>query len=114
MLIVAWNWIKKYAGWPFALVGIFLGARAIIRSQSNRISGLKDALTVEQERRKIAAAEERVKLKTEQAISKGLEVDAAVVKMREAKRRVVEIESKKPTENMTDEQIAQEFSKLNL
>lgn len=113
-MIVIWSFLKKYLGWPVALVGVFLGARAIIRSQNNRIANLKDALTVEQERRKIAAAEERVKMKTEQAISKGLEVDAAVAKAREGKRRVVAIESNAPTEHMNDEEIARQFSKLDL
>jgi hypothetical protein len=112
-----WHWVKTIGGWlwkPFALIGVLLAARALVRSQDNRISNLKDALAVEKEKRKVTAHEERIKILTEQTIAKGRQSLEVGKQIRESKRKVVAIESGKPTEDMTDAQIAIEFSKLRL
>jgi hypothetical protein len=107
--------LKKVVGWlwsPIGLVGLIAAAFAIKKSKDNRITSLKDALVVEKARRDVVASETRAQVFTQEAIAKGIEVGKASEKARAQKRRIVEIESKQPTENMTDEQIAEEFGKL--
>jgi hypothetical protein len=110
-------WGKKYLGWlwsPITLVGIVLGALAIKRAQTNRVNNLKDALTVERARRDVEERNQRMKLLGQQIISNQLEIEQHSDAVTESKRRVVQIEGSPITEDMTDAEIADRFSKIKL
>jgi hypothetical protein len=110
-------WAKKYFGWlwsPITLVGIVLGALAIKRAQTNRVNNLKDALTVERARRDVEERNQRMKLLGQQIISNQLEIEQHSDAVTESKRRVVQIEGSPITEDMTDAEIADRFSKIKL
>lgn len=110
-------WVKKYLGWlwlPVTIIGIVLGAFAIKRAQTNRVNNLKDALTVERAKRDVEERTERMKLLGQQIISNQLEINKHSDAVTESKRRVVQIEGSTINEDMTDAQIADRFSKINL
>lgn len=110
-----WTWLKTAASWlwkPLAAIGVLLAARAIMKSKDNRISNLKDALSVEVERRKVAASEAKIQVFKEQAIEKARQSATARHAAADSKRKIVAIESNAPTEEMSDAQIAEAFSKL--
>jgi uncharacterized protein HemX len=112
------GWLRSFWGWlkanPLALaaaIGAAVGAWLVWRSNQNRVRSLEDALQVQVERRKIAAAEERARVLTQQADGQEEAVIEIKREIAESKRRVAEIEAGKLLHGKTDDEIADLFTK---
>lgn len=109
-----WQWIKDNP-WALitALVGVF-GAVWLVKSKSNKIASLKDAVAVQATKSQIAADEARAKALKESADSHDDEVAELDARIKASKRRVVEIHEGEIREGATDDEIADLFSDSGL
>lgn len=116
-----WNKLKAAASWlwsrPVVLVagaGALIGAWLMWRSNKNKIATLEDARQVQELKAKIARDEARADLLEKQAEAREPEVKALKAEITASKRRVLEIHEGQTTEDMSDEDVADLFTRTGL
>lgn len=106
-----WKWFRENPIALAAALGTALGAFLVYKSSRNRIRRLEDAVEVEANRKRIAAATATAKTLEKQAAEKEPEIRRLEAEVARAKRRVVEInEESEDVYTMSDDEVARRFS----
>lgn len=115
------GWIRKALVWlwshPAALVGAigaFIGAFLMWRSDRNKVATLKDALTVQKAKNDIAKAEAQAELLEGQAGAAEPRVQELKKQIAESQRKVVVIAEGPHTKDLSDEEVADLFSRTGI
>lgn len=116
-ILKVWGWIKAVGKWlwshPVAIasmVGVFVGAIFVYRSQKNKIASLKDAVEVQKARALISKNTAKAEALEQRAAERDEKVEGLKKEIAESKRRVVEIHEQKPIGELNDDKVAEMFS----
>lgn len=105
-----WTWLKANPGALLVALGTAIGAFVIYKSKDNTVTDIHDAIGVGAVLGKMKADAKRAEEIKAGAAAKEAELSQLEEKIKDSKRRVVEISEGKPLKELTDDEIAKKFT----